>query len=285
MRPKPPRGRGSIIVISAPSGSGKSTLVKRLMASVPGLAFSVSHTTRPRRKGEKEGRDYFFVTRQRFEKMIAAGEFVEWADVFGCFYGTSRRQIDSALKAGLDVILDIDVQGHQQVRRRLPEALSVFVMPPSFQELERRLRDRHADSPQVIERRLGAARQEISRWPEYDYLIVNDRLVPATQALRAVVQAARFRRQNQAERRSRNLQDVWRIERMDLPRNIDSKFRYILVAAKRARQLQAGARPLIQSSAKRLTKVAQQEVGEGLVPFELLAPAEGGNDKDKKQKK
>lgn len=200
MRPQSPRGRGSVIVISAPSGSGKSTLVKRLMASLPGLAFSVSHTTRPRRQGEKEGRDYFFVTRRRFEKMMAAGEFIEWADVFGCFYGTSRKQIDSALQAGRDVILDIDVQGHQQVRQQLPEAVSVFVMPPSFQELERRLRGRHADSPQVIQKRLGAAREEISHWPEYDYLVVNDRLVPATQALRAVVQAARLRRENQAER-------------------------------------------------------------------------------------
>jgi len=200
MRPKPPSGRGSVIVISAPSGSGKSTLVKRLMVSVPGLAFSVSHTTRPMRKGEKQGRDYFFVTRKRFEKMIAAGEFIEWANVFGCFYGTSREQINSALEAGLDVLLDIDVQGHQQIRKCLPEAISVFVMPPSFRELERRLRNRHADSPQVIERRLDAARREIAHWPEYDYLIVNDRLVPATQALRGVVQAARFRRQNQAER-------------------------------------------------------------------------------------
>ncbi len=198
MRPKSPNRRGSVFVISAPSGSGKSTLVKRLMSSLPGLAFSVSHTTRPKRKGEKQGRDYFFVSRKQFEKMIAAGEFIEWADVFGCWYGTSRKQIERAQEAGLDVLLDIDVQGHQQIRKRLPEAVSVFVMPPSFRELERRLRNRHADSPEVIERRLKTARQEISHWPEYDYLIVNDHLVPASRALSAVVQAARFRRQNQA---------------------------------------------------------------------------------------
>jgi guanylate kinase len=188
-----------MVIISAPSGSGKSTLVRRLIASLPDLAFSVSYTTRPRRTGEKEGRDYFFVTRKRFERMIAAGDFIEWAEVFGHLYGTSKAQIEKALKAGRDVLLDIDVQGHQQVKQRLPEALSVFVMPPSFQELKRRLTHRHSDAPQVIERRLATARQEIAHWPEYDHLVVNDRLGPATQALRAIVRAGRFRRQNQAE--------------------------------------------------------------------------------------
>ena len=197
---KPCCGRASILVISAPSGSGKSTLVRRLLASLPDLAFSVSHTTRPRRESEKDGRDYFFVTPKRFERMIAAGDFIEWAEVFGHLYGTSKGQIDRALEAGRDILLDIDVQGHQQVKKRLPGALSVFVLPPSFRELKRRLTHRHSDSPQVIERRLAAARQEISHWPDYDYLVVNDRLSPATQALRAVVRAGRFRRQNQAER-------------------------------------------------------------------------------------
>jgi len=198
--PKPSCGRASIFVISAPSGSGKSTLVRRLIASLPDSAFSVSHTTRPRREGEKEGRDYFFVTRRRFERLIAAGDFIEWAEVHGHLYGTSKGQIDKALKAGRDILLDIDVQGHQQVRKRLPEALSVFVMPPSLQELKRRLAERHSDSPLVIERRLAAARQEITRWPDYDYVVVNDHLSLATQALRAIVRAGRFRRQNQAER-------------------------------------------------------------------------------------
>jgi len=197
---KPSRGVGSILVISAPSGSGKSTLVRRLIASLPDLAFSVSHTTRPRREGEKDRRDYFFVTRKRFERMLAAGDFVEWAEVFGHLYGTSKGQIERALEAGRDILLDIDVQGHEQVKKRLPGALSVFVMPPSFGELKRRLTDRHLDSPQVIERRLAAARQEISHWPEYDYLVVNDHLRLATLALRVIVRAGRLRRQNQAER-------------------------------------------------------------------------------------
>jgi guanylate kinase len=197
---EPSCGRASIMVISAPSGAGKSTLVKRLIASVPDLAFSVSHTTRPRREGEEEGRDYFFVTRRRFERMIAGDEFVEWAEAFGHLYGTSKAQLDKALAGGRDVLLDIDVQGHQQVRKCLPEALSVFVLPPSFRELKRRLTDRHSDSPQVVERRLAAARQEISHWPEYDYLVINDHLSRATQALRAIVQTGRLRRQSQAER-------------------------------------------------------------------------------------
>ena len=198
--PRPSCGRAGILVISAPSGAGKSTLVRRLIASLPDLAFSVSHTTRPRRAGEKEGRDYFFVTRRRFESMIAAGDFVEWAEVFGHLYGTSKAQLDKALATGQDVLLDIDVQGHQQVRQCLPEALGVFVLPPSFRELKRRLMDRHSDSPQVVERRLAAARLEISHWPEYDYLVVNDRLSLATQALQAIVRASRFRQESQAER-------------------------------------------------------------------------------------
>ncbi len=193
-------GRSSIIVISAPSGAGKSTLVRRLRASLSGLAFSISYTTRPPRPGESEGRDYFFVRPARFRRMIRAREFVEWAEVFGHLYGTSWRQVRAALDAGEDILLDIDVQGHRQVTRRLPGAISVFVLPPSFQVLARRLRRRRSDSPDVIERRLAAARKEIMRWPEYDYLVVNDRVAGATRALRAVVLTARVRRQNQRVR-------------------------------------------------------------------------------------
>jgi guanylate kinase len=199
-RPETPAGRGSIIVISAPSGTGKSTLVKRLVASTPSLSFSVSYTTRAPRAGEKNGREYFFVSRGRFEGMIARKEFVEWADVFGHLYGTAGKQLRAAQLAGRDILFDIDVQGHQQVRRRLPEAVSVFVLPPSFRELERRLRRRHLDTPEVIARRLRTARHEIKRWREYDYLVVNDHLPRALRALRAVVAAARLRRSNQAER-------------------------------------------------------------------------------------
>ncbi len=193
-------GRGSIIVISAPSGSGKSTLIRRLMAASPDLCFSVSYTTRAPRAREKHGRDYFFVSRKVFERMAGLGEFVEWAEVYGHLYGTAQKQLQAAQEAGQDILLDIDVQGHQQVRKRLPEAVSVFIVPPSFRELSRRLRDRHSDSPQEIKRRLRTAHEEIVHWTEYDYLVVNDHLQDACRALRAIVRAARFRRPSQARR-------------------------------------------------------------------------------------
>jgi guanylate kinase len=200
MKPKTPVVRGSIIVISAPSGAGKSTLIKRLMAASPGLRFSVSYTTRTPRAQEKHGRDYFFVSRQVFERMARQDEFVEWADVYGHLYGTAHKQLLAAQKQGQDILLDIDVQGHQQVRQRLPEALSVFILPPSFQVLSRRLRRRHSDAPEEIDRRLHTAREEITHWPEYDYVVVNDRRKDATQALRVIVRAARFRRPSQMGR-------------------------------------------------------------------------------------
>ena len=197
--PGAPAERGSIIVISAPSGAGKSTLVKRLLASCPDLAFSVSHTTRRPRAGEKNGREYFFVRPARFRRMVARSDFVEWAEVHGHLYGTSWAELRAAQEAGRDILLDIDVQGHGQIKERLPEAVSVFILPPSFGELERRLKRRHSDAPEAIEKRLRAARQEVTRWPEYDYLVVNDRLAAATQALKAVVRAARLRRFCQQE--------------------------------------------------------------------------------------
>jgi guanylate kinase len=192
--------RGSIVVISAPSGSGKSTLIRSLLSDFPDLRFSISYTTRTPRAGEKHGREYFFVSRKVFEGMIARHEFVEWADVYGHFYGTARKQLKAAQTAGRDILLDIDVQGHRQVRASLPEAISVFILPPSFRELARRLRDRRSDTAEQIERRLRTAREEITHWPEYDYLVVNDHLANATQVLRGIVQAARFRRLNQEGR-------------------------------------------------------------------------------------
>jgi len=200
--------RGSVIVISAPSGAGKTTLVKRLLASFPDLAFSVSYTTRGQRPEEVEGRDYFFVSRPRFEGMVERGEFVEWAEVVGQLYGTARPVIEGAQAAGRDILLDIDVQGHAQVKQRLPGSVSVFVLPPSFEELERRLRCRGLDSEPDIQRRLQAARREVPRWPEYDYLIVNDLLAVATQELAAVVTAARLCRASQ-EVRAREIEKTF----------------------------------------------------------------------------
>jgi guanylate kinase len=187
----------NVIVISAPSGTGKSTVVKHLVASLAGLSFSVSHTTRTPRAEEQNGREYFFVSPARFKRMVAAGDFVEWADVHGNLYGTSWSELRKAREEGRDILLDIDVQGHCQVRRRLPDAVSIFLLPPSFQELARRLRRRHSDAPEVIESRLAAAQQELNHWPEYDYLVVNDRIPSAVRALKTVVLAARLCRQNQ----------------------------------------------------------------------------------------
>jgi guanylate kinase len=175
-------------------------LVKRLLRSVPGLRFSVSHTTRPPRPGERNGQAYSFVSRRVFERMLARDRFVEWAEVHGNLYGTSWRALKRAQAAGHDVLLDIDVQGHRQVRRQMPEAVSVFLLPPSFRELARRLRRRHSDAPEVIAKRLADARREIRHWREYDFLVVNDVIARADQALRAVVVAARFRRLSQQDR-------------------------------------------------------------------------------------
>ena len=197
--PNQARRCGSIIVISAPSGSGKTTLVKRLLAALPGLEFSISYTTRLPRHGEKDGRDYYFVSRREFRRMIADQEFLEWAEIVGHLYGTATKQLRAAQDTGEDILLDIDVQGHAQLRRKLPEAVSIFILPPSYQELERRLRRRRSDAPEVIERRLNNSRREIQHWAEYDYLVVNDRLTRATRALRSIVEAARSRRQVQEE--------------------------------------------------------------------------------------
>lgn len=197
---KRPERLGSVFVISAPSGAGKTTLIKKLRASVRGLAFSVSYTTRPPRVGEKNGREYFFVSPLEFKQMRAKGEFVEWARVHNHFYGTSERKLQEIRETGRDVLLDIDVQGHRKLRRRIPDAVSIFVLPPSFAELEERLLRRHADAPGVIAERLAMSRREVAHWKEYDYLIVNDRLPAAAAGLRNIVLASRLRRQCQYRR-------------------------------------------------------------------------------------
>ncbi len=188
---------GNVIVISAPSGTGKSTVVKRVLASVDGLGFSVSHTTRQPRPGEQHGREYFFVSLARFKRMVAAKDFLEWAEVHGNLYGTSWNTLRNTCEGGEDLVLDIDVQGHCQVRRRLPDAVSIFLLPPSLAELAQRLRRRHSEAPAVIDNRLKAARQEIGHWSDYDYLVVNDRLSSAIRDVKTIILAARLRRQNQ----------------------------------------------------------------------------------------
>jgi guanylate kinase len=169
-----PSARGRLFVIAAPSGTGKTSLVKALMARRPSLAFSVSHTTRPPRPNEVDGRDYHFVDTHTFQKMIDDGDFLEHARVFDNFYGTSRHQIDQALRAGRDLLLEIDWQGAAQVRRHLPEAIDIFILPPSRNALEARLRGRGTDSEEVITRRLQDSVTELSRWADFRYVIVND---------------------------------------------------------------------------------------------------------------
>jgi guanylate kinase len=184
----------TIFIISAPSGSGKSTLVSHLLASVPGLMFSVSYTTRKRRGAEVEGASYFFVTREDFEVRLARDEFLEWAEVFGHYYGTHRGILEQARAQGKDLVLDIDVQGARQLKKQIPEAVSVFVLAPSRQVLEQRLRARGEDREDVIARRLRDAAEEIRNYDSYDYVLINKDLTEAKAAMDAIIRAERVRR-------------------------------------------------------------------------------------------
>ena len=185
--------RGLLFVVSAPSGTGKTTVVERLVQIVPDLALSRSYTSRVARAGESDGVDYNFITRPRFEQMIAADAFLEWADVFGNLYGTCAADADGALAAGRDLVLVIDVQGARQVRLRRSETVGVFVLPPSFEVLERRLRGRSKDSEEAMQRRLDMARAEVAAFVEYDYVVVNDRLDACVDRLRSIIMAERAR--------------------------------------------------------------------------------------------
>jgi guanylate kinase len=187
------RDRGLLFIVSAPSGAGKTTLVERLVEQVPDLELSRSYTSRPAREGETDGVDYNFVSRERFDTMVAAGEFLEWAEVFGNLYGTSAADTDRILKTGSDLVLVIDVQGARKVRRLGIETTATFLMPPSVEVLERRLRGRSKDSEAVIGRRLEVARDEVLAFSDYDFIVVNDELTAAVDRLRSIVIAERAR--------------------------------------------------------------------------------------------
>ncbi len=193
MSPSRPRSgkttprRGRLFVIAAPSGAGKTSLVRALMEREPGLKFSISYTTRPKRPSEVDGRDYLFVSREEFDRMAKAAEFLEYAQVFDHSYATSRQQVEEALRAGQDVILEIDWQGAQQVHAAMPECVSIFILPPSRAALEERLRQRSTDSEEVIARRLRDAVTDMSHCNEFDYVIVNDRFEAALENLRAII--------------------------------------------------------------------------------------------------
>jgi guanylate kinase len=180
-------GRGKLFVVAAPSGTGKTSLVRALMQRMPSLKFSISYTTRAKRETEQHGQDYFFVAKPEFERMIAAGEFLEHASVYGNFYGTSRRQVEGILAAGDNVLLEIDWQGAQQIARAMPERRAIFILPPSRAELEQRLRGRKTDSEEVIARRLRESMADLSHWSEFDYVVVNDDFARATEDLEAII--------------------------------------------------------------------------------------------------
>jgi guanylate kinase len=185
-----------VYIVSAPSGSGKTTLVERLLRDVPRLNFSISYTTRKPRGKEQNGREYVFVTRDEFQAMISRDELLEWAEVFGNCYGTSCRFLDEARASGNDLLLDIDVQGAEQVKKKIPDAVSIFILPPSREVLESRLRNRGQDSDEVIARRLQNARNEIHGYIRYDYLLINDNLEHSAESLRSIVFAERSRRED-----------------------------------------------------------------------------------------
>lgn len=191
---------GILYIVAAPSGAGKTSLVKSLTETTPGVVVSVSHTTRPPRPGEQNGVHYHFVSPAAFDAMLADGAFLEYAQVFGNRYGTSRAAVSAQLEAGLDVILEIDWQGARQVRALVPDSATIFVLPPSREALRQRLAGRGQDSPETIERRMAAALDELSHYAEFDYLVVNDEFSAALEALRAIVVANRQRRETQLQR-------------------------------------------------------------------------------------
>ena len=185
----------TVFIISAPSGSGKSTLVGLLMKRVPKVRFSVSYTTRPIRGQERDGHEYHFISREEFKERLARDEFLEWAEVFGNYYGTHRSELERAKADGLDLVLDIDVQGARQLRGRISGGVSIFILPPSRQILEQRLRARSQDSEQVIERRLREAAEEIRNYSQYDYVLVNREVETSVDTLVSIVTSARSRRE------------------------------------------------------------------------------------------
>jgi guanylate kinase len=202
--------RGMLIVVSSPSGGGKGTLIDRVLKTVPGVSYSVSYTTRKPRGTEQDGREYFFVSTSEFEAMIQRGEFLEWANVYGYLYGTSQAQVETELEAGHDIILEIDVQGATSIREKILDAVSIFIVPPSFELLRHRLVARGTDSPADLLRRLRGAPAEVEQHIHFQYVILNDDINRASQQLAAVIYAERARRERQETRLTETLADFAR---------------------------------------------------------------------------
>jgi guanylate kinase len=203
--------KGVLYIVSAPSGAGKTSLVKALLKADPAIRLSVSYTTRAPRPGETDGRDYHFISRQRFEMMEADGEFLEHAGVYGNFYGTSKSSIWRDLNAGHDILLEIDWQGAAQVKQHFPQAASIFILPPSFSALRTRLKGRGQDSEEVIERRLAAAAHDVAHADEFDYIIVNDDFDHALQDLIAITRSIRLESARQLDRHAALFDEFQRI--------------------------------------------------------------------------
>ncbi|MDT9599226.1 guanylate kinase [Sphingosinicella rhizophila] len=193
MANNPLQRRGVLFVLSSPSGAGKTTISRMILASDDGIGLSVSATTRPMRPGEVDGRDYHFVSNEAFEALVAEGEFLEWAHVFGHRYGTLRREVVKQIEAGRDVLLDIDWQGTQQLKQVDPDIVRVFILPPSMEELERRLRSRATDSAEVVASRMARASVEISHWAEYDYVLINDDAEHCRKLVHTILKAERLK--------------------------------------------------------------------------------------------
>jgi guanylate kinase len=192
--------KGILFIISSPSGGGKGTLIREVLRTVPNIGYSVSFTTRPRRGGEKDGKDYFFVTPAEFEKLIEQKEFLEFASVHGNFYGTSRTEVERETSAGRDVILEIDVQGAESIRQMMPEAVRIFILPPSYQILRERLILRRTETERDLAVRLQNAHEEVKRYKEFNYVVVNDDVTKATGDLQAIVLAERLKRDRQEQK-------------------------------------------------------------------------------------
>jgi guanylate kinase len=207
--------KNNVFIISAPSGSGKTTLIDLLLTENPSLSFSISHTTRPPRPGERDGIEYFFISEQKFEQMIREERFVEWAEVHGHFYGTSREMLVQPEKENRDVILDIDVQGAAQVRQKMPEAISIFILPPSYEALKTRLLTRQKDKQEVMLKRLENARKEIRRYSEFDYIIINDDLETASKSLSSIIDSSNSLREKQIDRIEAILRSFEEAEKQD----------------------------------------------------------------------